>query len=191
MSTDECSHGVRWQLLCTDCGDAAVPWRHRLFVASIDLKVEQERVQRRNDDLGALHAAVAELTFGQTEMRKRMKSLFAAIKHGDEKHQQWLKQAIDDHFIFAFEDPVVAVVRDYREMVRNMIIGVHSLPPWTVERDWSWEVLSDRGAVIGKFKTKTEADDFVAFGEEIKAELDARSKELEVELAVVVDKERA
>lgn len=30
--------------------------------------------------------------------RVRIESLFEAIKHGDEKHQTWLKQAIEDHF---------------------------------------------------------------------------------------------
>jgi hypothetical protein len=29
---------------------------------------------------------------------ERITTLFDAIKHGDEKHQQWLKEAIEAHF---------------------------------------------------------------------------------------------
>lgn len=31
-------------------------------------------------------------------LRMRIKTLFNAIKHGDEEHQKWLREAIDKHF---------------------------------------------------------------------------------------------
>lgn len=34
----------------------------------------------------------------QAEAAQLISTLFDAIKHGDEKHQAWLKEAIDDHF---------------------------------------------------------------------------------------------
>lgn len=31
-------------------------------------------------------------------LRKKTKTLFDAIKHGDDKHQEWLREAINNHF---------------------------------------------------------------------------------------------
>lgn len=33
-----------------------------------------------------------------SDREKRIETLFDAIKHGDEAHRAWLKQAIEDHF---------------------------------------------------------------------------------------------
>ncbi len=46
-------------------------------------------------------ASWADLWATQDELakvRQRVKTLFAAIEHGDAAHRAWLKQAIEDHF---------------------------------------------------------------------------------------------
>lgn len=32
------------------------------------------------------------------DLRTKIRTLFESIKHGDQKHQDWLKEAIDKHF---------------------------------------------------------------------------------------------
>ena len=42
--------------------------------------------------------AIDNLSRTIADQRRLRETLFDAIKHGDEKHQAWLKQAIEDHF---------------------------------------------------------------------------------------------
>lgn len=32
------------------------------------------------------------------QLKVKIETLFDAVKHGDEEHQRWLKEAIDSHF---------------------------------------------------------------------------------------------
>lgn len=45
--------------------------------------------------------------------------------------------------------------------------------PWTVDRDWAYEVRASNGAIIAKCKTPDEADAIIKAAEGIRKELDS------------------
>lgn len=47
---------------------------------------------------GQVAKRLTDLTATVKRQGERVSTLFDAIKHGDEEHQWWLKQAIEDHF---------------------------------------------------------------------------------------------
>lgn len=55
--------------------------------------------------------------------------------------------------------------------------------PWTVDRDWTHEVTAKDGTVVAKCMTHARAAAIIALAEQIRAEVDAASVELEAELA--------
>ncbi len=57
-----------------------------------------------------------------SSLEEKVKTLFNAIKHGDEKHQAWLKNKIADHFgltdrALTSEEQYVVSVEEYRALI--------------------------------------------------------------------------
>lgn len=76
---------------------------HRIGMESMAKEIESDnwRVGSGDNELATLdmlarHRQQAEARAEGLE--RAVETLFDAIKHGDAAHQNWLKQAIDDHF---------------------------------------------------------------------------------------------
>ena len=87
MSYGTCPHGISEKEPCPKCYLMMLeyfekPWKRR------PLSVTRFFTRNRKKKL------ISELNV----MRKKVDTLFDAIKHGDDKHQRWLKNAIEDHF---------------------------------------------------------------------------------------------
>lgn len=71
--------------------------------------------------------------------------------------------------------------RAAHDIVRCQLLA-HPLP-WTVERDWTWEVTARDGAIVAKCMTPEDAGAVVAMAERIRADLDVGAAEIEAEIA--------
>lgn len=61
------------------------------------------------------------------------------------------------------------------KMVRWLLIHqlINNPLPWTVDRDWTYEVKASNGVVIAKCPTHAEAQEIIKAAETIKRELDS------------------
>lgn len=69
---------------------------------------------------GIKDARLAGFFAGRLSLLGPVKALFAAIKHGDEKHQAWLKDAIEKHF----ELPPGSLIDDAFAVIKEKSIEV-------------------------------------------------------------------
>lgn len=67
------------------------------------------------------------------------------------------------------------------DIVRQVSL-THPLP-WTIDRDWTWEVLDARGQVVAKCKTPGDAQAVVDLGKRLHAKREAEAKIVEADLA--------
>ena len=107
MSGRTCIHGTSLQWFCMDCGgtkrtvadggtglgdelaaltDENKRLKHLLHVAEIDLKDSQERVQRRSDDLSAMHDYGAALR-SRLELADKLATAIDVYRNGGGQHE--------------------------------------------------------------------------------------------------------
>jgi hypothetical protein len=59
----------------------------------------------------------------------------------------------------------------WADQLLRALLARHPLP-WTIDQDWTWEVIAADGTCIAKFQKHDEAYDMVRYAEEFKAEDD-------------------
>lgn len=86
----------------TDQHEALVEEKYQEVLKAIGIvdEVETERAAYRLSQF-----LLNESKKRETLLKETVLTLFGSIKHGDEQHQAWLKDAIDKHFNTSLEEP--------------------------------------------------------------------------------------
>lgn len=71
------------------------------------------------------------------------------------------------------------------DIVRQVTL-THPLP-WTIERDWTWEVLDARGQVVAKCRTPGDAQAVVDLGQALHAKREADALTVEASLQALIE----